>query len=129
MLFISGCLLAPTTLDFRLQYDMPWRLSGDARIMTVSLHVFVSFLIVMALGAIWHLHMRIGLRKGKNVYSGLFLVGSLLVLTLTGVGVLYFGNERMSVFSSLSHLAAGLLLMALFIYHYIKGRMIARAAR
>ena len=122
-LIASGCLLAPTTLFFRYEYDVPWRLSGDNRIIIVFVHVLVSYIILMAMGAIWHLHMRIGLRNRVNICSGLQLVACFVVLTLTGVSILYFSNEQLLNAASLIHLGCGGIIPIVLSYHIIKGRI------
>jgi hypothetical protein len=122
LLFATGVLLIPTTLEMRLELDVPWRLASSSRLAVVSGHVFVSFAILLIVGALWQLHMQAGLRKGRNVYSGLTMSTLLAVLTATGVGILYAGDETLSIAASMFHLLAGLAVAALFVFHVVKGR-------
>ena len=66
----SGLLLAPTTLDLRLDISMPWRLPGDERQLVAALHVVLSYFIVIIGGALWHVHMRVGWRRRMNLWAG-----------------------------------------------------------
>jgi hypothetical protein len=66
-------------------------------------------------------HMRLGWRHHKNIKSGFPLVGTLLALVLTGLGIYYLG-EAWAETSSVSHILVGLLLPCLFIYHILIGR-------
>jgi len=121
-LIATGLLLAPTTLDMRLQWEMPWRLPGEARVWTAALHTLVSYLMLCLLGILWMVHMRAGWRRRRNHWSGIAMVTLMSVLTLTGVGIFYLGEARASVVASTAHLALGLGIPFLFLYHYLNGR-------
>lgn len=125
-LFFTGCLLIPTMLDFRLEWDMPWKLSGKQRVTVAALHVILSYFILIIMGSLWRIHMRVGLRIKQNRYSGFIMVATLLGLTITGVGIFYLGDERLSITASVVHLLTGGLIPLLFFYHFIKGRALAK---
>lgn len=120
-LFVSGCLLATITLDLRLEWDMPWRLSGQ-RIPVAALHGLLAFVMLGILGAVWSMHMRFNWRHRKHRVSGSGLVILWLLLMLTGVGIYYLGNERASLIASLAHLGTGLLVVFWYGWHVWSGR-------
>lgn len=122
VLIASGLLLAPTTLDMRLQWPVPWRLPGEARLWTAALHTLTSYLMLCLLGILWMVHMRAGWHRKRNHWSGIAMVTLMSALTLTGVGIFYFGEARASIVASTMHLGLGLGVPFLFLYHYVNGR-------
>lgn len=126
LLSVTGCLLIPTMLDFRLEWDIPWKLSGKQHVSVAALHVMLSYFILILMGSLWRIHMRIGLRIKENRGTGFIIVSILTVLTITGIGIFYLGNKQLSVTASIVHLLAGVLIPLFFFYHIIKGRIVAR---
>lgn len=112
----SGLLLAPTTLDLRLDMSVPWRLPGGERTLIAALHVVLSYFMVILGGALWHVHMRVGWRRRMNLWAGGALLLALLVLSGTGVAIFYVGGELAACYVAVAHLLIGaglpLLLMA-----------------
>ncbi len=129
-LFLTGCLLVPTMLDLKLYWDMPWRLPGSGRIGVAALHVGAAFIMATFFGALWMAHMRSNWRRRRNRAGGALLAALLVTLTLTGLGIYYFGNEDLSLWSSLSHTIVGLAIPVLFGHHiYASRTLAARSAR
>ncbi len=120
-LFISGGLLLPTLLDMRLEWDVIWRLGGSQRIAVAALHVGLGFILLAALGALAVIHMRLGWRRRQNRFSGALLPVLIMGLTLTGLGIFYFGDDDLSLLASVSHTAIGLTLELMFIQHVLNG--------
>jgi hypothetical protein len=116
---VSGLLLAPTTLDLQLAWDMPWRLPGGARIATAATHLLFSLAIVALLGALASVHMRIGWKQRRHRVTGAGLMILLGVLTLSAVGIYYFGDATLSRASSVLHLGLGALMVLLFAVHVV----------
>lgn len=125
-LFASGCLLLPTTLVMRLEWDMVWRLSAGTRIGMAALHVAAAFAGLVLFGSLWTFHMRAGWRQHRNRRNGVVLVGVLIVLSVTSLGIFYLADERLSLYAALVHTAFGLILPACFIYHMVMGQRLAR---
>ena len=122
VLTVSGLLLAPTTLVVRLDLDLPWRLNGVQRDLTAALHLAMAFLLAMALGALSTLHVRIGWRRHHNRRSGAGLMGSIVALAATGIGIYYLRNESIANFAAISHLGIGLLVSVVFVLH-LRGKL------
>ncbi len=120
-LIISGLLLIPNALLFRMEWEVVWYFPEAIRLWVVALHALVGFLVVSQLGALWSVHMRIGWRHHKNIISGFSMTFILISLVVTGVGIYYLG-EKFSVSASIAHILIGFSLPCLFIYHIIAGR-------
>jgi hypothetical protein len=122
VLFASGCLLAPTTLDLKLECEMPWRLPADQHVAVAAIHATASFIALSIVGALWSVHMRSGWRRKRNLHTGLVLLGAMLLLALSAVGIYYLGDGAASVAASILHLAVGILTALLFVAHDLIGR-------
>ncbi len=116
---VSGCLLFPSFLNFKMEWDVPWYLPTDQRTWVVALHLVFGFSSFMILGALSSIHMRLGWRKKEKVKSGASLVILTLLLGLTGVSILYAGNESLSFYSSLLHFFLGLALGTAYVVHLL----------
>jgi len=125
-LFVSGGLLVPTTLAMRLEWDVAWRLGASARIGMAALHVACAFAALVLFGCLWTIHMRAGWRQRRNHRNGFLLIGLLVILSLTGLGIFYLADATTALYTAFSHVAIGLLLPVFFICHMIVGRRIAR---
>lgn len=122
----TGLLLIPAALEMRLEWEVPWRLQGDAQIGTAALHALMSFLMMVVVGALWSVHMRAGWRHRKNHRSGLFMAALMLFLLLSALGIYYFADDAWSLDASVIHMVAGLLLPTLLLYHIVRGRKMHR---
>lgn len=117
ILFLTGLLLAPTTLVVRLEKEIPWRLSTNSHVVAAALHVFFGFVALAVVGALSSIHMRKEWNRKRNRVSGMSLVGLFIFLSLSGLGIYYFGNETLSLLSSVSHLVVGVLIAAVYVWH------------
>lgn len=117
VVFLTGLFLLPTTLDFRLNWDVPWRLSGGQRIYVVAAHVLFGFLMMMVLGALWSIHMRVGWRQKRHRRSGIILAFVWVLLMVTGVGIYYCGQEWLVNLTSLCHTVIGVLVVFAYYVH------------
>lgn len=117
LLMVTGYLLAPTTLELKLQWAMPWRLNVEQRTLMAAAHAIMALVVFSLMGALWTLHMRQEWRRGESRFSGIGMIASLVLLGLTGVGIYYFGNEKLSQVSSLSHLGLGIWLTIVYFAH------------
>lgn len=121
-LFVTGCLLAPTTLNLKLEWDVPWRLSSDQHIGVAAAHATLSFLMVGVIGALWSIHIRAGWKRRKNHHTGLSLVMFMLLLGITAIGIYYLGDEQAAMFSSVAHMLMGIVIPILLVIHVVIGR-------
>ncbi|GAB2862760.1 hypothetical protein GCM10027277_34190 [Pseudoduganella ginsengisoli] len=127
-LFLSGLLLAPETLFLKGEIDVPWRVSGTARIVTAALHATAAFIAAAFIGSLWSVHMRAGWRKKKQRVSGALLAANMVLLCFTAVGIYYLGDDGLGPLTALTHLGLGVALAPPFIWHWLKGRRKAQHA-
>ncbi|RUO81306.1 hypothetical protein CWI84_00660 [Idiomarina tyrosinivorans] len=116
---VSGCLMIPTLLEFKLQMAVDWRLSGSQRLWTVSFHVLASIISLILMGALWQVHMKLGWRKQQHRGSGTFCAISLVVMAVTGVGLYYLSQLDMQLWTALAHTALGLAFTLAFLLHLL----------
>lgn len=121
---VTGLLMLPTMMEFKLDWDVVWRLSGEQRLTTAGIHTLASWLLLMQVGALWHAHMRAGWRKRLNRISGVATVCMILGLTLSAAGLFYLGAEEAQLAAALVHSGLGVSVIGLFAFHVIKGRRI-----
>lgn len=126
LLIISGLLLVPTALSFRLDCDLPWRLGGEQRLLVAAAHTTASFLGLAVLGALMSIHARVGWRHGGNRGSGMILCATLVGLMLSSLGLFYFGEDDAARLSCLAHLGLAAILIVTFGWHVPRGRALAR---
>lgn len=121
LLFVSGVLLVPSTLNAYLGWELTWRLSSDARLLVTAAHVAVSFMILFLMGALWSIHVRYWWRKRQRRVSGAALLGTLGILILSSLPVLYASSESLVGASALAHAGVGLALVIPYAFHAIIG--------
>lgn len=120
VLFFSGVVLVPGVLEMKFEMDVPARLSGSLRVYVTALHTLISYLSLVLLGSLWSIHMRREWRRRKHIHSGSLLFIFFIVLGLSAIGILYFGNEKLSLFSSILHMFFGVALPIAYAGHIIK---------
>ncbi len=116
--------MIPGALEFKLQWEVDWRLSGEQRLPMVMLHVLSGWLLLMILGALWQVHLRAGWRQRKNHLSGITLALCLCVLAVTGIGLYYLGSELGQTISSVTHSGTGILFGLIIGWHIWHGGQI-----
>ncbi len=126
-LFVTGLLLIPSFLMFRMQWDYDWIMdsglsSGDIRSITTTLHAISGWIMVWIIGALWSLHMRSHWRRKENQASGLVFSIYWTVLLATSLGIYYVGDELYSQYSSIIHVLFGLGLPLTFLMHRLHGK-------
>lgn len=119
LFFVSGLLLIPSQLEFRLQWNElnRWSLEGNYKTLAVALHVAMGFMMMFIIGALWPIHMRSLWRHTKHRISGVSMVAIWFMLLFTGIGLLYWGQEFWLTISSMAHTILGLVVVFIFIWH------------
>lgn len=125
LIFVSGCLLIPTTLVMRFDTDLAWRLPGAGRVLVAALHSAVGLAVIMLLGSLWTVHMRANWRRGRQRISGAALGAMMLVLAASAVGIFYLGDDALGTAAALIHLGVGLALAVPFGWHWVLARRAA----
>ena len=115
--FLTGLFLIPNMFELRFGIENDVVLKGFLRLATMSTHVLFSYVILMILASLAIIHIKSGLKKKKNVISGLTIVASLFLLLFTGLMLLYAGNELAIQISSLLHTLIGLIIFFVYVVH------------
>jgi heme A synthase len=121
-LFVSGCLLVPSMLVTRLEWDDVWKFSSDARVWITATHVLAAFVWIAATGALWSIHMRYWWRKNENRFLGGLLVFLTTILTLSAILILYSGSSELSLGMSVLHTVLGLVIFIPYFLHIRRAR-------
>ncbi len=116
VLFLSGVVWAcfnylPQNVDF-----------SDAKSLSLKIHGAAAMATLVLIGGILTTHVRFAWRARRNRNNGIWFIGVLGILTVTGYLLYYAGNERLRLWTSWSHLAFGLALPVLLIAHIWLGR-------
>jgi len=119
---VSGLLLVPALLEFRLEWDTPLHLASALRVPVTALHTLSGFVFAVIAGALWSVHMRAGWRQHRLRGSGGGFVAVLIGLVVSAAGLLYFGDPQLSVGSSVAHAVLGAGCVLLFGWHWVQGR-------
>ena len=128
LVWVSGLLLAPTTLALRAAWPLPWRLPASARLGTAALHTAAAFALVFFCGALWVQHMRGGWHNRRQRVSGAAAGAVLFVLVVSALFIFYAGDDAWANAAALTHLTVGALLALLLPWHALRGKRRARHA-
>lgn len=121
LLILSGLLLVPSALLFRMEWDVPWALPGDSRVAVAAIHVGAAMLALVSLGALLPVHMRTEWSKCRNRRSGIGIVALLAFLAVTGLCNLYAGDPVISKITSGLHMLLGLAVPLIVATHVFMG--------
>lgn len=89
---------------------------------SLRLHGAGAMAVLVILGILLPLHVRRGWRAGGNRLTGVIMVGSCLILTLTGYALYYAGSDRQRDLAIWIHEAVGLGFPVLVGWHILWGR-------
>lgn len=117
VLSLTGVILIPSALLFRLDLNINYVLPGDARILSTAIHVLASYLVFLIVGALLFIHVRLGLKKRKKTKSGISMLIFFLFLSLSGVALFYCANENLIKLSSILHIMLGVFFIAIYFTH------------
>jgi hypothetical protein len=94
----------------------------------MKIHGAAAFVTLVAVGAMLTNHVRRGLLLARNRVSGVGVLASFLVLTLTGYALYYVVADTLRPPVSLLHWIVGLALAPLVVVHVVAGRRTRRAS-
>jgi hypothetical protein len=95
----------------------------------LKIHGAAAMVILVVLGTLIPIHVKRGWEAGKNLPSG---TGTLLffgILTVTGYGLYYVGDESLRGFTSNIHFWGGVVLPLIVGYHVWRGHWLRRHGR
>ena len=127
-LVVTGVWYAiPRYADLYFGRDWP-ALAPPGLLMKTHGAFAIAFL--LALGAIWQVHVRLRIRRADNRVPGLTLLAAVAFLVATGYLLYYAGSRELREWSSLAHTACGVALVGIVVWHARgAGKTAARRAR
>ena len=129
LVYASGCLLAPNTLEVRAAWSTGLRMLSGSRVLLAALHTSLAFLMMILIGSLWSVHMRAGWRRHRQRWSGLLLALTYLLLMATAVGIYYLSDETWANVAGMGHMLVGVALLAPFAWHAVVGWRYRRQVR
>jgi len=121
-LSLTGLAIIPSALEMRMEWNVPWALSGDSRVAIHALHATAAFFALFIIGALWVIHIRAGWKRRKNHHSGLAMLLIFAALFLSGIGLYYAGEESLGRLSVIAHLLTGMVLPLTVVVHIVVAR-------
>jgi hypothetical protein len=107
--------------------------SGDfevsAKAWAMKIHGAAAMAILVLIGMLLSGHIRFAWRAHRNRANGSVFLTAFAVLTVTGYGLYYVGDERLRAWTSWIHLVVGLALPILLLIHIFLGRRTRPAIR
>ena len=85
-------------------------------------HGAAAMVVLVLLGTLLPLHVKFAWRAGRNLRTGLSLLGLFGFLVLTGYGLYYVGGEHLRSWISAAHLWIGLALPPVMLLHVWRGK-------
>lgn len=119
VLFISGCVWLITD---RLKDAPDGELWQAIAANLLMVHGGVATATLIAIGALFPVHIARAWRAGRNRIMGSIMVIFNAILIITSFGLYYAGSEALRPWISDIHIAAGVCLPGLFVIHIFSGR-------
>jgi FtsH-binding integral membrane protein len=88
----------------------------------LMVHGGTAMAALIALGALFPVHMTLGWRSRRNRIMGSIMVLVNAILIVTAFALYYLGSEAVRPWMSDIHIAVGIVLPALFVGHVVTGR-------
>jgi hypothetical protein len=92
----------------------------------LRLHGAAAMAGLVVAGSLLPIHIRRGWHQRRNLLLGIVLLSTVLLLTVSGYALYYFGGEQARPWISLFHWAIGLAAPVAMIWHIVSGREAAR---
>ena len=126
--YLSLSLLAATGIGW-LVLDQWIRVAGDfgpehhpAERWMLTVHGGSAYLFLIVIGALIPVHIQLGWRTRRNRASGATLATICLLLSVTALGLYYFGGDIARHWTSVVHWSVGLVVLPTLLIHAIMGR-------
>jgi uncharacterized membrane protein YfcA len=88
----------------------------------MKIHGAAAMAILVLIGMLLCGHVRFAWRARRNWANGSIFLSAFGVLAITGYGLYYTGDERLRAWTSWLHLAVGLALPILLLFHIFLGK-------
>ena len=94
----------------------------SAKAWAMKIHGAAAMAVLVLIGMLLNAHVKFAWRARRNRTNGSVFLGAFAILTITGYGLYYAGDERLRAWTSWIHLAIGLVLPILLLIHIILGK-------
>lgn len=118
LLFLSGVAWA----YWNYLAASPGDFETGAKAWAMKIHGAVAMAVLVVIGMLLSVHVRFAWRARRNRANGSFFLSAFAVLTITGYGLYYAGDEKLRAWTSWIHLAVGLALPILLLIHIFLGK-------
>jgi magnesium-transporting ATPase (P-type) len=118
LLFLSGVAWA----YWNYLGASPGDFETNSKTWAMKIHGAAAMAVLVLIGMLLSAHVRFAWRARRNRANGSFFLSAFTVLTITGYGLYYAGDERLRAWMSWIHLAVGLALPILLLIHIFLGR-------
>ena len=88
----------------------------------IVIHGIAAYVFVATLGSLVPVHIKLGWMLGANRWSGSALAGTLLLLSLTALGLYYASDDLWRSWTSIVHWSFGLLALLAILLHVLRAR-------
>lgn len=85
-------------------------------------HGIGAYLFLVVAGAMIPVHILMGWRTRRNLWSGVSLAGLCILLGLSALGLYYIGADSARAWTSQIHWTGGLVVLPVLLVHAIRGR-------
>jgi magnesium-transporting ATPase (P-type) len=117
LLFLSGVAWA--------YWNYLWS-TGDfetsGKVWAMKIHGAAAMAVLVLVGMLLSVHVRFAWHARRNRENGAVFLSMFALLTITGYGLYYAGNEALRAWASWIHLGVGLILPILVLVHILLGR-------
>jgi len=95
----------------------------------LRVHGATAMAFLLTLGSLFPVHVRQGWRAHLNRGSGVTLLATCAILTVTGYGLYYLSSDAWRADASIVHQVVGVAAVAVLLVHVILGRRVDRSLR
>ena len=89
---------------------------------SIIIHGIAAYIFLAIIGSLIPLHIKLGWILGQHRWSGSVLAGTLLVLSLSALGLYYFGDDLWRSWASIMHWSLGLFALLAILLHVLRAR-------
>ena len=125
ILFLSG-LLWVFVHYFKSYHNEIGQTTHPAESWALKIHGGAAMFTLVLLGTLIPLHMKKGWKAKINRKTGVILIGTNLILILTGYGLYYVGRDDIRNMTSWIHTVLGIFLPLIIFWHIREGRRLRK---
>ena len=89
---------------------------------SIIIHGISAYFFLATMGSLLPLHIKLGWILGQHRWSGSALAGTLLLLSLTALGLYYAADDLSRSWTSIVHWCVGLLALVTILLHVLRAR-------